>query len=972
MRARRENNLCYNCDEVFVPGHKCKVRYSYVLMNEEEVKAYEEDNGQLEEQTEGVEEEDVTVSIHAMCESIGNGTLRIKGQVNGREIHILIDSGSTHSFIDEKVVRALNLETEEVTPMKVSVVDGYKLVSQKLCPMLEWEMQESKFLYPIRTLQLGGCDFVLGCDWLKSHNPVKLDYDEGTITVTHKGREIVLKTMTGKATPKASNAGPLSKLLGRRTYSLVHQLLSTHSNFNQKLENPLITGLLQRFEDHKIDLIPDAIPRKQPPYRASQSSFASLVLLVKKKDGGWRLCVDYRYLNKLTIKHKFPIPVIDELLDELHGAVYSNKIDLRSRYFQIRMRQDDISKTSFITHSGHYEFLVMPFGLCNAPGTFQVLMNQVFEPFLKKFVLIFFDDILVYSQSWNDHLLHLRKVLELLRSHRLYAKKNKCNFAQMQIEYLGHIISRKGVVTDPQKVQCMKEWPVPTSLKALRGFLGLTGYYRKFIKGYGLLSKPLTSLLKKDAFLWNDEAEEAFKHLKEVMSTAPVLALPDFTKPFVVETNASGRGIGAVLMQERRPTTYLNKALAPKNLGLSTYEKEFLALLLAVTKWKHYLQGHHFIIRTDQKSLKHIHDQRVDLVLQQKWVTKLLGLSYEVQYKKGNENRVADALSRVEYDAEKLENYAISTQIPHWMQELQMSYEGDALFQPVIQAKVLDAQSHPEYSYHSGILRKGGKLCVGSNGELRKRIIQTMHDSALRGHSGITGTLQRLKLLFFWPKVKEVDTWVKECEVCQRAKSENKAYPGLLQPLPIPKQAWACIPMDFIEGLPKSDGKEAILVIVDRLTKYSDFIALKHPYTTVSIAKIFFYHIYKLHGLPVSIVTDRNKIFTSHFWKELFGLTGVSLDMSTAYHPQTDGQTERVNQCLETYLRCMCHQHPKRWSQWISLAEFWFNTNFHSGLKATPFEALYGYPPNQLSIGLYLQSHHADVEELMKNRVKVL
>ncbi|KAL2235733.1 UNVERIFIED_CONTAM: hypothetical protein Sindi_1305500 [Sesamum indicum] len=241
MRARREKNLCYNCDEVFVPGHKCKVRYSYVLMNEEEVKAYEEDTGQLDTPTEEMEEEDVTISLHAMCESIWNGTLRIKGQINGREIHILVDSGSTHSFLDEK-----------------------------------WEMQESQFSYPIKTLKLGGCDFVLGCDWLKSHNPNKLDYNEGTITVPHRGKEIVLRALTGKAELRTSLAEPLSVLLGRRTHDLVNQLFSAHSNGNQEMENPLIMGLLQRFEnvfqepqsfppersiEHKNDLMPDAIPR---------------------------------------------------------------------------------------------------------------------------------------------------------------------------------------------------------------------------------------------------------------------------------------------------------------------------------------------------------------------------------------------------------------------------------------------------------------------------------------------------------------------------------------------------------------------------------------------------------------------------------------------------------------------------------------------------------------------------------------
>ncbi|KAL2232627.1 UNVERIFIED_CONTAM: Transposon Ty3-G Gag-Pol polyprotein [Sesamum indicum] len=877
VRAKREKNLGYRCDELNVPGHRCKYKQVYMLLNDEECRG-EDKKGQAETPTvkEVNEEDDVSVSLHAMRGSSCCKTLKICAKVKDKDILVLVNSRSTHCFLDEKIVEILDLKLESTVPMTVRVADGSKIVSDLICVGFKWEMQLRKVTPVIRS---------------------------------------------SKIVEPEEEVPEILKLL--QLYAGV---------FAEPKSLPP-----ERSIEHAIELIPEAIPKKQHPYRyaygqkseierivkemlingiikPSKSSFASPVLLVKKKDGGWRLCVPYRYLNKLTVKHNFPIPVIDELLDELHGSKYFTEIDLRSGYFQIRMKSEDIPKTSFITHSGHYEFMVMPFGLCNAPSTFQALMNSIFEPYLRKFVLVFFYDILIYSKTWEEHLRHISEV-----------------------EYLGHIISMEGVATDPQKIESMINWPIPTSVKALRGFLGLTGYYRKFIRNYGIISKPLTALLKKDAFKWNEEAETTFNQLKEVMTTSPVLAMPNFSQPFTVETNACGSGIGAVLMQQGHPIAYLSKALAPRNLGLSIYEKEFLALLMAITKWKHYLQGNHFVIKTDQRSLKYILDQRIESVMQQKGVTKLFGLSYEVQYKKGKENSAADALSRITSTNNEMSLEVVTTHILVWMQEVKNSYEGNTLFQTILQAKIVDSSSYPDYNLETGILTKGNRICIGSHGGVREKVIKSLHDAAVGGHSGINGIYQRVKSLFYWPTMRgDIETWVKECEVCQRAKHENLPYPGLLQPLPIPNQAWSCISMDFIEGLPNSEGKDSILVVVDRLTKYSHFIALKHPYNATTVVKLFFDHIYKLHGLPVSIVTDRDRIFTSRFWKELFTLSGVSLDMSSAYHPQSDGQTERVNQCLESYLR-QC-----------------------------------GYPPQQLSIGPYLQSHHSGIDELMQERVKTL
>ena len=465
-------------------------------------------------------------------------------------------------------------------------------------------------------------DIVLGLDWLAGLGEIKADFGKLELTVKQGGKLIKISgnpALTRTALP----LGALMQILKEEGEGLMIHCESSTEAATEKVEIlAAVLDLLAEFEDvfadpqglppirrhdHAIQLtegasIPNLRPYKYLHYqkneiermvremmesgviRPSISPYSSPIILVKKKDGGWRFCVDYRALNKITIPNKFPIPIIEELLDEIGGATIFTKLDLKAGNHQIRMKDSDIEKIAFRAHEGHYEFMVMPFGLTNAPSTFQGLMNDVLRPFLRQFALVFFDDILIYSKDELVHVDHLRQVLEALRTHSLTANRKKCSFAKPSLEYLGHIISGSGVAADKSKVAAMSSWPVPKDLKSLRGFLGLTGYYRRFFQGYGKIAKPLTELLKKDSFVWTPEVTLAFETLKSAMVSLPLLAVPDFSKTFVLETDASSKGVGAVLMQEGRPLAFWSKGLSPQAQLKSVYERELIAVVQTVQK----------------------------------------------------------------------------------------------------------------------------------------------------------------------------------------------------------------------------------------------------------------------------------------------------------------------------------------------------------------------------------------------------
>jgi hypothetical protein len=471
----------------------------------------------------------------------------------------------------------------------------------------------------------------------------------------------------------------------------------------------------------------------------------------------------------------------------------------------------------------------MPFGFTNAPSTFQSLMNEIFRPYLRKFILVFFNDILVYSANINDHLNHLKTTLEVLRAHQLFAKKSKCRFGCSKIEYLGHLISAEGVKADGKKLSAIVKWPKPKSLKALRGFLGLIGYYRKFIRGYGSLAAPLIDLFKKNDFAWNEGAEAAFEELKAAMINPPVLMLPNFNLLFVVECDASGRGIGAILMQQQRPLAFFSQVLKGRFLLMSTYEKELLALVAAIRKWRPYLLGHFFTIKTDYQSLKFLLEQKIGSPMQQRWVSKLLGYEFMVEYKKGQENKVANALSRRNEDDMQIASLAvISYPSLEWFVKVQEGYTHDPTLQTLIKKVEDGSMANSKFSIRQGIFFYKKRVYIPSI--LQDKVLQFVHSSPLAGHVGYDKTIHKARKDFFWLGMKsDVKRFIRECDICQRVKAENVSPVGLLQPLPILKRPWLSISMDFIEGLPLSWGYSIIWVVVDSVDQICPFLSLEIP-----------------------------------------------------------------------------------------------------------------------------------------------
>ncbi|KAK1431931.1 hypothetical protein QVD17_08737 [Tagetes erecta] len=899
------------------------------------------------------------------------GTVSGTLQLGDRDVCALFDTGATHSIVSHTFTRNIKIIPSPLdhtlsisTPMGNSVTITH---IYKDCPIRIDSIVRNADLLPMPM-----CDFdiILGMDWLTRHH-VSIDcHSRRVIFGGLRNPEIIYQGIQPHKTLKIISALKAQKLLTHECVGFLASIKDTSAGEISINNYPIVREYPDVFPDElpglppdreiefSIDLIPGAEPISKAPYRMaplelkelkeqlqelmelgfirpSVSPWGAPVLFVKKKDGSMRLCIDYRELNTITIRNRYPLPRIDDLFDQLQGAKFFSKIDLRSGYHQLKIKEEDVPKTAFRTRYGHYEFLVMPFGLTNAPAVFMDLMNRVFHKFLDKFVIVFIDDILVYSKSREEHEEHLRI------------------YQQM----------------DPAKIEAITKWPRPTSATEVRSFLGLAGYYRRFVEGFSTIALPLTQLLRKGVkFSWNEKREKSFEELKKRLVCAPILTLPSGSGGYQIYSDASKKGLGCVLMQHGKVNAYASRQLKPYEVNYPTHDLELAAVVFALKIWRHYLYGETCDIFTDHKSLKYIFTQK-ELNMRQRirWLELLKDYDANIQYHPGKANVVADALSRKNFGAVscflidpriisdldrmdvgirvgKSDGYLARMQIEsELISQIKEAQQNDGELWATLENIKLGKQS--EFRVDSnGVLWCGKRLCVPDDPSIRDSLLAEAHSSPFSIHPGSTKMYRDLRQNFWWNGMKEdVARYVSKCLTCQQVKIEHQRASGLLQPLDISVWKWDEISMDFVTGLPKTFKKnDAIWVVVDRLSKSAHFLPIQQGFSVSKLSEVFLQEIIRLHGTPSSIVSDRDPRFTSRYWKGFQAAWGTKLKFSTAFHPQTDGQSERTIQTLEDILRACALEWTGNWDEYLCLVEFAYNNSWQASIDMAPFELLYG------------------------------
>jgi hypothetical protein len=777
--------------------------------------------------------------------------------------------------------------------------------------------------------------------------------------------------------------------------------------------------------DHKIEMKPGFEPKSCKGYnltpgeqieldkflkenldkgyiRPSQSPMASPFFFVKKKDGKLRPCQDYRYLNDWTIKNAYPLPLISEIMDKIKGAKYFTKLDVRWGYNNIRIKDGDQWKAAFKTNRGLFEPTVMFFGMCNSPATFQAMMDSIFIDMIEGcLVIVYMDDILIFASTQKELERITKQVLQRLREHDLFLKPKKCEFNKTSMEYLGLIIREGQVAMDPVKVKGLQDWPVPTTVKQVRSFLGFGNFYRRFIRKFSELAQPLNNLLKKaTSFNWTQECQDAFESMKARFIAEPVLMMPDHSRPFQIESDASKYASGAVLTQldsngDKHPIAYYSRTFTQAERNYEIYDRELLGIIRALEEWRHYIQGsgHTTEVYSDHKNLTYFRKAQRLNPRQARWSLYLSEFDLKLIHLPGSKMILSDALSRRPdhcpgddtgnddmvllpeglfinlVDLELQERIANSSDLDFDATDAisRLLQSGPVTIKNDLEDWKLDETSGKRVLFYKG------KNYIPKDAELRRDIVKMLHDHETAGHPGELETFNSVRQHYWWPGMRTfIKNYVKGCGICQQFKIDRSPSHPAFVPVEGAQSTrpFAHCSMDLITDLPPVDGSDSLLVVVDQgLSKGVILIPTTKTVDQNGIGELLHANLYKRFGLPDKIISDRGPQFAAQGFRALLNRLGIRSSLTTAYHPQSDGTTERVNQEIEAYLAIYCHSNPETWKEAIPTLEFTHNNRRHADRLHTPFELMLGDSPKAIPT-TFEHSKYPTVEEKMRQLIK--
>lgn len=875
------------------------------------------------------------------------------------KLYGIFDTGSSLSYVDDvraNIFKSLGFRPKRVKSFNAEVANSEKVNISEVfdIPLC---LRNRKFVFRFYHLSSLSFGLLFGLDSIvKSRMCVSAADDSWFFEDDPRVKiKFLLKVPKGTSQPLCG-ISPLSETEREVMDKLVHEgvkLVDSSKNFNSRVS-------------HKI-VIDDVAPIKQKAYQYSpkvlevlnteldklldndfvepcNSPWASPVVMVRKNDS-YRFCIDFRRLNAITRKDSYPLPNMTYLLDSLRQARYLSKIDLRQAFHQVPL-VDELSKdlTAFIVPGrGLFRYKVMPFGLTNAPATFQRLADSIFGPEFYPHVVVFLDDILVCSSDFKTHCRLLREVFSRLSSAGLKINPDKCEFGCREVKYLGFRVNESGLTTDPEKVDSVVTFPSPINVKQLRTFLGMAGWYRRFVSDFSTIVAPLTKLLKKRiSWSWTDEQENSFQKLKTVLSSAPILARPNFTLPFVLQTDASNTGLGAVLTQiqdgEERVIAYSSRTLSRTEQNYSVTEKECLAVLFGIERNRHYLEGYTFTVITDHASLKWLLNLKNPTGRLARWSLRLQPFDFKIEYRKGKLNAVADALSRIP-DTANVNLVATATNVEgpqdHWYDRKFYRVENFPDVHP--DWKVDNSQL---YYFHKSFL-KGELLDPSEDWKLvvplkaREEIIRSCHDNVKSGHLGVEKTHWRVGRLYYWPNMfSDIAKYIGRCDVCQKVKPPNRAQYGKMFPRYL-TTPWEIVSTDMIGPMPRSkSGNVYILVFQDLFSKWVEIVPIRKA-TSAVIIKKFRSRVLNRFGCPKILLSDNAKNYIGKLVKDLATECNIELRNTPLYHSQanpTERSNRNIRQLIVTYLK----SNHQEWDLNLGEIQFALNSVVQDSTKFSP------------------------------------